>query len=292
MNFPDLLVVSGQYQFKPELPFTPGCEFSGTISALGAGLDPQAGWRVGQRVAVMGTTGGFATRAVVPASQVVALPADFDLQDGAAFLFTYGTAWHALMDRANLKAQESVFILGAAGGVGTAALQIAKAAQARVIAGVSTAEKAQACLDMGADDVVVYGQHSIKDRLKQITGGRGVDVVVDPVGGPYAEASFRSMAWRGRYLVVGFAQGTIPALALNLPLLKGASLMGVFWGDFVRREPGTFQRDLSSLFSLYQRCELRPVIDSRRPMHELMAAYERMSQRQVVGKLLLVNESH
>jgi NADPH2:quinone reductase len=195
------------------------------------------------------------------------------------------------MDRANLKPQESVFILGAAGGVGSASIQIAKAAQARVIAGVSTPDKAQACLDMGADDVVVYGQHSIKDALKRLTHGQGVDVVLDPVGGPYAEESFRCMAWRGRYLVVGFAQGQIPAPPLNLPLLKGASIVGVFWGDFVRREPAAFQRDLAALYELYHRGQLKPVIDSRRPMSALPSAYERMASRQVVGKLLLVNES-
>ena len=287
LNFPDLLIVEGKYQFKPELPFVPGAEFAGTIEAVGEGV---TALKVGQRVAASGSTGAFATHACVPTSRVLPLPDGFDLEDAAAFVFTYGTSHHALIDRAQLKAGETVLVLGAAGGVGTAALQIAKAAGARVIAAASSDEKCARLAELGADATLNYSTANLRDALKALTGGNGPDVVYDPVGGSLAEPAFRSIGWRGRYLVVGFAGGGIPALPFNLALLKGASIVGVFWGDFVRREPQAHAAALAELFRWYREGKVKPVIDSRLPMAELPAAYARMGARQVQGKLLLINQ--
>jgi NADPH2:quinone reductase len=286
LNFPDLLTVRNSYQVKPALPFVPGSEFSGTVDAVGSGVRHL---KVGDRVASIGVTGGFATHACVDAAVVMPLPAEFDLDDAAAFAFTYGTAHHALIDRAALRAAETVLVLGAAGGVGSAAVQIAKAAGARVIAAASSDDKCAFCSRIGADIVINSGRENLRDALKASTDGRGPDVVYDPVGGELAEAAFRSIAWRGRYLVIGFAAGPIPALPWNLPLLKGASIVGVFWGDFVRREPAAFRQGLAELFAWYARGLVRPAIDSRLPMSALQEAYTRMGSRRVQGKLLLVN---
>ncbi|MBX3634540.1 MAG: NADPH:quinone oxidoreductase family protein [Rubrivivax sp.] len=286
LNFPDLLIVRGQYQFKPPLPFVPGSEFAGVVDAVGAGVTHL---KPGQPVAAIAGTGGFGTHACVAAERVLPLPPGFDIEHGAAFAFTYGTSHHALIDRAQLKAGETVLVLGAAGGVGTAAVQIAKAAGARVIAGASSDEKCTLAREIGADATINYTTQNLRDELKALTGGKGPDVVYDPVGGSLAEPAFRSIAWRGRYLVVGFAEGTIPALPWNLPLLKGASIVGVFWGDFVKREPQASAAALMQLAQWYGQGKVTPVIDQRLPMSELKAAYARMGSRQVRGKLLLVN---
>ncbi|MES2958570.1 MAG: NADPH:quinone oxidoreductase family protein [Pseudomonadota bacterium] len=286
LNFPDLLTVQNKYQVKPPLPFVPGSEFSGVVEALGDGVRHL---KVGDRVATIGVSGGFATHACADAVNVMPLPLGFDLDDAAAFAFTYGTSHHALIDRAALRAGETVFVLGAAGGVGSAAVQIAKAAGARVIAAASNQEKAAFCRELGADVTIDTGHEPLREALKAATGGLGPDVVYDPVGGELAEAAFRSIAWRGRYLVVGFAAGTIPALPWNLALLKGASVVGVFWGDFVRREPKAFRQGLGELFGWYAQGLVKPAIDSRLPMGALTQAYERMGTRQVRGKLLLLN---
>jgi NADPH2:quinone reductase len=286
LNFPDLLIVRGQYQFKPPLPFVPGAEFSGTVDAVGAGVTHL---KPGDAVAALGGTGGFATHACVDASRLLPLPPGFALEDGAAFAFTYGTSHHALIDRGQLAAGETVLVLGAAGGVGTAALQIAKAAGARVIAAASTDAKCALCRDLGADETLNYTSTDVRAALKEMTGGKGPDVVYDPVGGDLAEPVFRSIAWRGRYLVIGFALGGIPALPWNLPLLKGASIVGVFWGEFVKREPAASAAGLRQLAQWYAQGRIKPVIDQRLPMSELKAAYARMGSRQVMGKLLLVN---
>jgi NADPH2:quinone reductase len=286
LNFPDLLIVRGQYQFKPPLPFVPGAEFAGVIDAVGEGvmhLQP------GDAVAALGGTGGFGTHTCVEASRVLPLPPGFAIEDGAAFAFTYGTSHHALIDRGQLQTGETVLVLGAAGGVGTAALQIAKAAGAHVIAAASSDEKCALCRELGADTTLNYRTENVRDRLKVLTGGKGPDVVYDPVGGALAEPVFRSIAWRGRYLVIGFAQGAIPALPWNLPLLKGASIVGVFWGEFVKREPAASAAALAQLAQWYAQGRVKPVIDQRLPMSELQAAYARMGSRQVMGKLLLVN---
>ena len=286
LNFPDLLTVQNKYQIKPPLPFVPGSEFSGTVDAVGDGVQHL---KVGDRVATIGVAGGFATHARVDAAVVMALPLGFDLDDAAAFAFTYGTSHHALIDRAALRAGETVLVLGAAGGVGSAAVQIAKAAGARVIAAASSDEKCSFCRELGAAVTVNISRDNLRDALKAATDGKGPDVVYDPVGGELAEAAFRSIAWRGRYLVIGFAAGPIPALPWNLPLLKGASVVGVFWGEFVRREPRAFRQAMTELFAWYAQGKVKPAIDSRLPMSALPAAYARMGSRQVRGKLLLVN---
>jgi NADPH2:quinone reductase len=286
LNFPDLLTVENKYQVKPPLPFAPGSEFSGVVEAVGEGV---SNVKPGDRVASLGVSGGFGTHAMASAARLMPLPPGMSFEDGAAFAFTYGTSHHALKDRGELKAGETVLVLGAAGGVGTAAVQIAKALGARVIAGVSSDDKAALCKRIGADETINYTRENLRDALKALTNGHGVDVVYDPVGGDLAEPAFRSMAWRGRYLVVGFALGTIPALPLNLALLKGASIVGVFWGDYARREPQSYVKDIHELVTWYAQGKVKPVIDQVLPMARLHDAYARMSGRQVMGKLVLVN---
>jgi NADPH2:quinone reductase len=286
LNFPDLLTVQNKYQVKPPLPFVPGSEFSGVIEAVGEGVHHL---KIGDRVATIGVTGGFATHACVEGLAVIPLPLGCDLDDAAAFAFTYGTSHHALIDRAGLRAGETVLVLGAAGGVGSAAVQIAKAVGARVVAAASSHEKCLFCQQLGADVTINTSLDNLRDAIKAATDGKGPDVVYDPVGGDLAEVAFRSIAWRGRYLVIGFASGPIPALPWNLVLLKGASIVGVFWGDFVRREPNAFRLGMTELFAWYAQGKVRPAIDSRVPMRALADAYARMASRQVCGKLLLVN---
>jgi len=286
LNFPDILIVQNKYQFKPDPPFVPGSEYSGVVDAVGTDVQ---GLQRGAQVMVIGGTGGFGTHAVVDAARAQPMPQGFSFEDGAAFAFTYGTSHHALIDRATLRAGETVFVLGAAGGVGTAAIQIAKAAGARVIAGVSSQRKCELCLQLGADAAINYSTDNLREALKQHTGGKGPDVIYDPVGGDLAEPSFRSIAWRGRYLVVGFAQGGIPALPLNLMLLKGASVIGVFWGDFVRREPAASAQSMQALAQWYAKGLVKPVIDQMLPMERLHDAYARMATREAMGKIVMVN---
>lgn len=286
LNFPDLLTVEGKYQFKPPLPFVPGSEFAGEVEAIGDGVRHV---KPGDPVAAISNSGGFGTHAIVDAPRVLPLPPGFAVEDGAAFAFTYGTSHHALMDRAALQPGETVLVLGAAGGVGSAAVQIAKAAGARVIAGASTDAKCEFCRGLGADETINYTTTELRGALKALTGGKGPDVVYDPVGGALAEPAFRSIAWRGRYLVVGFALGSIPSLPLNLTLLKGASIVGVFWGDFVAREPRNSAAGMAQLARWYAEGKVKPAIDRRLPMAELRAAYARMASREVQGKVLLVN---
>lgn len=286
LNFPDLLIVQGKYQAKPALPFVPGSEYAGVVEAVGpevATLQP------GDAVAVIGTHGGFATHAIASANSALKLPAGFALEDGAAFAFTYGTAHHALVDRAQLRAGETVLVLGAAGGVGSAAIQVAKAMGAKVIAAASSDDKCAFCRSLGADATLDYSTQDLRKALEQLTAGKGPDAVFDPVGGDLAEPALRAIAWRGRYLVIGFAQGAIPALPWNLPLLKGASIVGVFWGSFVRHEPAQSARALAELARWYGEGKIKPAIDQRLPLRELPRAFARMASRKVQGKLLLVN---
>jgi NADPH2:quinone reductase len=290
LNFPDLLIVQNKYQMKPALPFVPGSEYAGTIAAIGEGVSQ---FKVGQNVACLSGTGGFATHAIAPAALCMPLPPGFPHVDAAAFIMIYATSHHALVDRAQLKAGETVLVLGAAGGVGTAAIQIAKTMGARVIAAASTDEKCELCKSIGADATINYTRDSLptafREAIKAATGGKGPDVIYDPVGGDFAEPAFRSIAWRGRYLVVGFASGPIPSLPLNLPLLKGASLVGVFWGDFSRREPQANAAMMQELARWYGEGKIKPVIDRTMPMAELKAAYAHMGSRGVKGKLVMVN---
>jgi NADPH:quinone reductase len=290
LNFPDLLIVQNKYQHKPALPFVPGSEYAGVVAAVGEGVTQL---KVGQPVACLSGTGGFGTHTIAPAHLCMPLPAGFPFVDAAAFIMIYATSHHALVDRAQLKAGETVLVLGAAGGVGTSAIQIAKAMGARVIAAASTDEKCDLCRSIGADATINYTTHPVpgafREAIKAATDGKGPDVIYDPVGGDFAEPAFRSIAWRGRYLVVGFAAGPIPNLPLNLPLLKGASLVGVFWGDFARREPKANGAMMQELARWYGEGKVKPVIDRSMPMAQLKEAYARMGSREVKGKLVLVN---
>ena len=286
LNFPDLLIVQNKYQIKPPLPFVPGSEFAGVVQAVGDGVSHL---QVGQNVACLSGTGGFATHTIAPAARCIPLPDGFGHVDAAAFIMTYATSYHALLDRGQLQAGETVLVLGAAGGVGTAAIQIAKAKGARVIAAASTDEKCDVCLKLGADAVINYSVEDLRDAAKSLTDGRGPDVIYDPVGGAMAEPAFRSIAWRGRYLVVGFASGPIPSLPLNLPLLKGASVVGVFWGEFAKREPQANASMMGTLLQWYAQGKIRPAIDRTMPMSQLPAAFAHMGARAVIGKLVLVN---
>ena len=286
LNFPDLLIVQNKYQFKPTLPFVPGSEYSGVVEAAGEGVHHL---KPGQRVACLSGSGGFATHAIATAAICMPLPDGFSFVDAAAFIMTFGTSHHALLDRAQLKAGETVLVLGAAGGVGTAAIAIAKLMGARVIAAASSDEKCALCKSLGADDTINYSTTNLREAIKALTYGKGPDVIYDPVGGDFAEPAFRSIAWRGRYLVVGFAAGPIPALPLNLALLKGASIVGVFWGDFAKREPKANNAMMAELAQWYASGKIKPAIDSTMPMSELKAAYAHMGSRGVKGKLVMVN---
>jgi NADPH2:quinone reductase len=286
LNFPDLLIVQNKYQMKPALPFVPGSEYAGTIEAVGEGV---GGLKVGQNVACLSGTGGFGTHTVAPAALCMPLPPTFPLVDAAAFIMIYATSHHALIDRGQLKAGETVLVLGAAGGVGTSAIQIAKVVGARVIAAASTDEKCELCRSIGADATINYTRENLRDAIKAATGGKGPDVIYDPVGGDFAEPAFRSIARRGRYLVIGFAAGPIPALPLNLPLLKEASIVGVFWGAFSRNEPKANAAMMQELAQWYAQGKVKPVIDRTMPMAELKAAYAHMGSRGVMGKLVMVN---
>ena len=286
LNFPDILIVQNKYQMKPALPFVPGSEYAGTVAAVGAGVTHL---KVGQSVACLSGTGGFGTHTIAPAERCMPLPPGFSFVDAAAFIMIYATSHHALIDRGQLKAGETVLVLGAAGGVGTAAIQIAKAVGAKVIAAASTDEKCALCKSIGADETINYQTENLRERLKALTNGNGPDVIYDPVGGDFAEPAFRSIAWRGRYLVVGFASGPIPALPFNLALLKGASIVGVFWGDYSRREPKANATMMAELAQWYEQGKVKPVIDATMPMSDLKAAYAHMGSRGVKGKLVMVN---
>jgi NADPH2:quinone reductase len=286
LNFPDILIVQNKYQMKPALPFVPGSEYAGIVQAVGEGVQHL---QVGQAVACLSGTGGFGTHTIAPAALCMPLPHGFPMVDAAAFIMIYATSYHALVDRAQLKAGETVLVLGAAGGVGTAAIQIAKAMGAKVIAAASTQEKCDLCKKIGADASINYSTENLRDAIKTLTDGKGPDVIYDPVGGDFTEPAFRSIAWRGRYLVVGFASGPIPALPFNLALLKGASIIGVFWGDFAKKEPKANAAMMGELAQWYGQGKIKPVIDRTMPMTDLKAAYAHMGSRGVMGKLVMVN---
>lgn len=284
LNFPDILIVQNKYQIKPPLPFVPGAEYAGVVEAIGADVKHLT---VGQKVACLSGTGGFATHVLAPAAMCLPLPENFPAIDASAFIMTYATSHHALIDRGQLKAGETVLILGAAGGVGTAAIQIAKAKGATVIAAASSTEKCQFCLDSGADFAINYQTENLREKLKEITAGKGPDIIYDPVGGDISEAALRSIAWRGRMLVVGFASGPIPALPWNLLLLKGASLVGVFWGEFAKREPKANASMMMELVQWYQQGLVKPLIDKTWPLKDLHQAFAHMASRGVLGKIVV-----
>jgi NADPH2:quinone reductase len=284
VNFPDILQTRGQYQFKPTPPFSPGGEVAGVVTAIGAGVTTI---QVGDRVAATMMAGGYAEQAVVPELACVKLPNAVGFEIGAATLLTYATTYHALLDRAALKSGESLLVLGAAGGVGIAAVELGVLMGARVIAAASTADKLAFCRARGASDTINYSTEDLKDRLKSLTKG-GVDVIYDPVGGALAEPALRGIAWQGRYLVVGFAAGEIPKIPLNLVLLKGCQIVGVFWGSFAMREPARNRVHCEQLFAWVAEGKLSPAIDAALPFAQAAEALGRLERRQVKGKIVLV----
>ena len=290
LNFPDTLMIRDLYQMKPPRPFAPGGEIAGDIEAIGDGVD---GFAVGDRVLALSGFGGFATHLCIEAAKLIKIPDAMPYEDAACFIFTYGTSHHALKDRAELKPGESVLILGAAGGVGVAAIELAKAAGAKVIAAVSSDDKAAFCKECGADETIVYpremdrdAQKAFSGEIKKLVGGDGVDLVYDAVGGDYAEPAIRALAWKGRFLVVGFPAG-IPAIPLNLALLKGCQIVGVFWGASVFREPKGHAENMSELFAMYAKGQIKPRISATYPLEKAVEALELMQDRKVMGKVVL-----
>src|SRR3954465_15381821 len=284
VNFPDVLIIQNKYQFKPPLPFSPGSELSGVVKEVGPGV---TGFNAGDKVIAFTTYGAFAEEVKTEAGRLLPLPEGMDFASGAAFLLTYGTSDHALRDRGALKAGETLLVLGAAGGVGLAAIEIGKALGARVIACASSEEKLAVCREHGADATINYAAEDLRERVKALTEGRGVNVVYDAVGGPYSEPAFRSLAWRGRLLVVGFAAGEIPKLPLNLALLKGAAVGGVFGGDFARREPQRFAESVAQLGRWYGEGKLRPHVSQTLPLAKAAEAIMLLASRKAKGKIVL-----
>ncbi len=284
VNYYDTLIVQGRYQIRPALPFSPGGEFAGTISSIGAAVE---GFHIGQRVLAFNSFGGFAEKARARASQVFPLPDAVSFDQAAAALVAYATAWFALHDRGRLRAGETVLVLGAAGGVGLAAVQIARAAGCTVIAAASTPEKLEACRHAGAAIGINYRQEDLKEAVKSATGGRGADVVIDVVGGAYTEAAVRATAWRGRVLVIGFAAGDIPRIPANLLLLKGCELSGVFWDEFLRREPQACHNQVSAILAGIENGRLAPPIHGRYGIEEAGEALKELAERRATGKLLI-----
>jgi NADPH2:quinone reductase len=285
VNFPDVLTVQGKYQVKPPLPFTPGNEFAGVVRALGEGV---RGLAVGDQVIGFTQTGAFAQQAIAPAAALMPMPPGMDFDTAAAITLTYGTSHHAVVDRGQLKAGETMLVLGAAGGVGLAAIEIGKALGARVIAAASSAEKLEVCRAHGADVLIDYTKEDLREALKAATGGKGPDVIYDPVGGPYSEPALRSIAYRGRHLVIGFAAGDIPKLPWNLMLLKSASVVGVFWGDFARREPQANAAAMREMLGWMAEGKLRPLVSKRYALAETAQALNDMAERKVTGKVVIV----
>jgi NADPH:quinone reductase len=284
VNFPDTLMIHGKYQFKPSFPFSPGGEIAGVISAIGSNVKHL---KVGERVFSLTGHGGFAQQAVGEASKTFPMPQGMDFTTAATTMYTYGTSYHALKDRAQLKKDETVLIMGAAGGVGLAAVQLAKLMGAKVIAAASTPEKLAICQQMGADETINYETEDLKERLKIITAGKGVNVVYDAVGDKFAEPAIRSLAWKGRYLVVGFAAGEIPKIPLNLALLKGASIVGVFWGMFAQNEPMQSMQNFMEILNFIKEGQLKQHIYKTYPLAEAKQALHDLANRKVVGKCVI-----
>jgi NADPH2:quinone reductase len=285
VNFPDILQTRGQYQFKPATPFSPGGEAAGVVGAVGDGV---TGVKIGDRVAATMIYGAYAEQVVVPEVSCVKLPDNVSFEIGAATLLTYATTVHALVDRAHVKKGDTVLVLGAAGGVGIAAVELGALLGARVIAAASNADKLAFCRAHGASETIDYSCEDLKDRIKALTGGNGVDVVYDPVGGSLAEQALRGTAWEGRYLVIGFASGEIPKIPLNLVLLKGCQIVGVFWGSFVMREPARNRAHAEQIFAWISEAKLAPAVDAVLPFTEAGEALTRLERRQVKGKLVLI----
>ena len=285
VTFPDLLMLRNMYQYKPDLPFIPGSEVAGIVRGIGSGVH---GFAIGDRVlGTGGSVGGMAELALVRADSTVALPESADFGEAAGLLYGYGTSYHALADRANLAAGETLVVLGAAGGVGLAAVELGRAMGARVIAAASSPEKLALCVEHGADDTIDYTTEDLKARIRELTGGAGADVVYDPVGGPYSEPALRSTAWNGRFLVIGFAAGEIPRIPLNLALLRGASIVGVFWGSFAARYPELNRKNLEALVGWWHDGRIHPHTSARFALDQASQALEALAERRALGKVVV-----
>ncbi|MEQ8746196.1 NADPH:quinone oxidoreductase family protein [Pyruvatibacter sp.] len=295
VNFPDVLIIENKYQFKPPLPFSPGGEVSGVVDKVGPGVKTL---KVGDRVIGSCGWGGFAEEIVLEEARCTPFPDEMDFVSASAFLMTYGTSHHALKDRAMIKPGETLLVLGAAGGVGLAAVELGKAMGARVIAAASSEDKVQVARDHGADDGFVYPtgaldrdqQKALSEKIKELTGGQGADVVYDPVGGDYSEPAIRATNWEGRFLVVGFASGPIPKVPLNLALLKGCQIVGVFWGAFTAREPERNKQNLAELMDWFKAGKIKPHVSKTYALSDAASALNDMAARKVKGKIVLVTD--
>ncbi len=285
VNYPDVLMIQKKYQVQPALPFIPGTEVAGIVRGLGEGVTHV---QLGDRVIGYCGLGGFAEQVCVAADKLMPIPAGISDEVAASFSLVYGTSYHAVVDRGELKAGQTMLVLGAAGGVGLSAVEIGKALGAQVIAAASTDEKLAVCKAHGADVLINYSTQDLRVAIKQATGGLGPDVVYDPVGGIYAEPAFRSIGWRGRYLVIGFANGEIPRLPWNLALLKGASIVGVFWGDYIRRQPQQYAADMQAMMAWVAQGKLKPLVSARYALADTAAALKALEARQVTGKVVVV----
>jgi NADPH2:quinone reductase len=284
LNFPDVLIIQGKYQFQPELPFIPGGECSGVVEAVGSAVTR---FKPGDKVLSMGSVGAFCEKAAANENAVFPMPEGLSFEEAAGVSITYFTSYYALKQRANLQAGETLLVLGAAGGVGTSAIELGKFMGAKVIAAASTDEKLELCKQLGADEVINYSEVSLKDAIKELTGGKGVDVVYDPVGGDFSEQALRGMAWNGRFLVIGFAAGPIPQIALNLALLKGCSIVGVFWGRFIGEEPAVQLQNVEELWQLFAEGKLKPVVTDKFPLEQYEEAFNCLIERRARGKVIL-----
>lgn len=284
VNFPDVLIIQKKYQIQPPLPFSPGAEVAGDVISVGSGVSHL---RAGDKVVCFCGVGGFAEEVIAPAAVTIPMPPGVPYPLAAIFSLAYGTSWHAVRDRAALQPGETMLVLGASGGVGLAAVEIGKAIGARVIAAASSDEKLAICKEHGADGLINYSTEELRVAIKRETGGKGPDVVYDPVGGEFAEPAFRSIGWRGRYLVIGFAAGEIPSLPLNLTLLKGASIVGVFWGEFAKREPQQNMRGMDEMMGWMQAGRIRPLISKSYALADAPQALMDMAARKVVGKVVV-----
>ncbi len=284
VNFPDTLIIQGLYQFKPELPFTPGSDIAGIVKEVGEGVTHV---KKGDEVFGFVMNGGFAEEVIVPANACFLKPPQMNFPIAASFMMAYGTSYYALKDRGNLKNGETLLLLGASGGVGLAAVELGKLMGAKVIAAASSADKLALCKKYGADETIDYSKENLKERIKELTGGKGVDVIYDPVGGDYSEKAIRGMAWQGRYLVVGFAAGEIPKIPLNLTLLKGCAIVGVFWGSFAMKTPKENMKNTMQLMQWYGEGKLKPHIHAIYSLAEAPKALEEMMNRKVKGKVVI-----
>lgn len=287
LNFPDVLIIQGKYQFQPEMPFSPGGECAGVVLSVGEGVER---YKPGDKVIAMTGSGCFRDQIAVDHHAVMPMPEGLDFKQAAGVAMTYFTSYHALKQRANLKEGETLLVLGAAGGVGSTAVELGKLMGARVIAAASSEEKLAMCRELGADETINYSEQDLKTAVKELTGGKGVDVIYDPVGGDYAEPALRGMAWNGRYLVIGFASGPIPEIPLNLALLKGCSIVGVFWGRFIAEEPAVHLQNIKDLWALFAEGRLKPAINDVFPLEDFQKAYDVMTGRLARGKVILTME--